>query len=265
VPDEGIAGLEGALLALETIVLDLLVVLIVFYVVLAIVLWLGSQSLQRFFYTEPSPGLLWRAALVSGLLTGFWWLWTLLNIWSSTVIPIEGRVEIAYGMPWDFSTRVDVVAEPVAQIVSKRRTSEPALYKLDKLSPREIRYKKQDGDEYWDAAGVEYVKFSHAGQDFHFVRVRMPEETYAAFVDEITGLVMREYEIGRVGYSSPERLVIYILLNCAHLALWILCVWLGLRFEFVHALGVAVLLWAMSTMAVLPTLCAQAAEILAVS
>jgi hypothetical protein len=181
----------------------------------------------------------------------------MMNVWEATTTRL-GVVEIPYGVAWEFSPRILVIREPVREFVSKRRTSEEAVYVIDKTAPRGTMYRRADGGEYWSAAGVEYVKFKHDGQEYCFKPDKTRDEDYIVFVDEDTGLEMSEYQIGTAGYTSSDRLLVYLLLNLAHLALCVTCLWLLLGFQFWHAVGLGLIMWMAATVVVLPGLFEQA-------
>ena len=240
--------------------LALLIVLFVLVIALTVVLWVGSLFAQNYLYTSPAPGIYWKAALAALCLAGFYLIWSLLNIQETTTSPL-GVVEIPYGLIWEFSPWVDVIPEPVPEFVSKRRTSEPAVYKLDKSLPPGIKYRKADSDEFWNAGGTEYIEFKHAGKEYKFVPDKTRGEGYVVFVDADTGLEMKETQIGKVGYTSWVRLLVYFALNVTHLVLWVTCLWLFLGFEFWHSFGLGFLLWLLATAVILPGIFEHAAAV----
>ncbi|HYV34233.1 MAG TPA: hypothetical protein VE988_00930 [Gemmataceae bacterium] len=239
--------------------LGLYFVLVVLFLVLTAVLWLMSQSLQSYLYTEPNGGFFWRAPAAAAVLTAFFWFWAMLNIWGSEATPTG--VAIPYGVLWEFSNRIDVIAEPVPQFESKRRTSEQEVFKLDKGLAGRVRYKRVDSDAVWDAAGVEWVKFTHNGQHYDFRPDAERQDDYVVFVDANSGLEMREFEIGRVGYYSVSRVLVYFLLNVAHLGVWLACFWPLLRFYFWHAIGLAFAMWLLFTVTILQGVFERAAGV----
>jgi hypothetical protein len=239
-------------------VLDLLVILIVFALALMVVMWYGSLFAQSYLYTTPVSGISWRAPAAAGILTGFYLVWSLANIWGATKTSV-GVTEVPFGVFWQFSPRVEVIPQPVPEFVSKRSNSEPALYELDKSLPPETKYRKVDGEEYWSAVGTEYIEFKYRGEEYKFVRDKDRGDNPIVFVDANSGLEMNEYEIGRVGYTSMTMLLVYFVLNALHFGLWIGCLWVLLEFQFWHAVGLGFVLWFVATSAVLPALCDYAA------
>jgi hypothetical protein len=226
--------------------------------VLTALLWFGSLFAQTYFYTAPADGIYWKAPAAAGILTAFYFVWSMLNVWGGTA-KTAGPTEIPFGVVWEFSPRVDVIAEPVPQFWSKRRSSEKALYVLDRSSPPAIKYQKQDSDEYWSPGGVEYVQFECDGTEYTFKPDKERSHGYMVFVDANSGLEMKEFEIGRVGYMSWGRLMTYLFLNVIHLLLWIVCLWVLLGFQLRHAWGLGFILWIAATVAILPGVFERAA------
>ena len=82
------------------------------------------------------------------------------------------------------------------------------------------------------------------------------EGAYRRFVGP-DGWVIVEYDTGPAG--PPERSSFWLwlvnaLLNLFHFGLWFVCLWLLLRFQWAHALGLAVVLWLVVLLAVFPLL-----------
>src|SRR5262249_16668169 len=96
-------------------------------VTLTVLLWVGAQFLQGYFYTEPSPNLYWQgAAAAAGVITLFLLGWCLLNVGS----PEAGPERLPYDTLFRFSARDDLSKKPVEQLwVVKKGLKEPILYK----------------------------------------------------------------------------------------------------------------------------------------
>jgi hypothetical protein len=71
------------------------------------------------------------------------------------------------------------------------------------------------------------------------------------------GRAMKENELGELVTFLWGRFLVYLFLNLFHLGLWFVCLWLLLRFQWSHALGLAVIFWLISTVLVVPTLLAK--------
>jgi hypothetical protein len=244
-------------------VFSLLLVVVLIGVVLTAALWFGTLFLQSYFYTEPSGGVFWQAPLAAGVLTLFYLFWAVLNVMGGTVV--EGRNEIPYGILWSFSNRVDLSSDPAPELESKRKNeTEVEVFKLEK-SPKGAKYKKVGGTEYWSSAGVEWVKIKDKeGKEYKFEPVPTPRGGNLVFVDRESGWEMTpDVRPGMASYTSFGRLVVYFFLNALHLALWVLCLWLVLRFSLGHALGLGLVMWLLFTLAVFPGLFSRAAAAVA--
>ena len=67
----------------------------------------------------------------------------------------------------------------------------------------------------------------------------------------------REMSEDSLGQLSTFRWGVFLacgFLNSFHLAMWFVCFWLLLRFQWSHALGFAVIFWLISTVLIVPTL-----------
>src|SRR5262249_36743366 len=61
-------------------------------------------------------------------------------------------------------------------------------------------------------------------------------------------------EVGQLSTFRWGVFLANLVLNLFHLGLWFACLWLLLRFQWAHAVAVALLLWLVMTLAVLPML-----------
>src|SRR5439155_8961007 len=71
------------------------------------------------------------------------------------------------------------------------------------------------------------------------------------------GRVMTEDAIGRLSTTRWGLLWGNLFLNLIHFLLWFVCLWLLLRFQWSHALGLAVILWLIMTIFGVPALLAK--------
>jgi hypothetical protein len=75
---------------------------------------------------------------------------------------------------------------------------------------------------------------------------------------------MKEFDDGPNGMPSIflwSRFLMTLFLNFGHFLLWWLCLWLLLRFQWSHALGLGFVLWLVFTLFFLPMLLGYAAEV----
>jgi hypothetical protein len=236
-------------------VLSILLLLALLAFVLAVVLWGGSLFAQSYFYTEPASGLFWRGPLVAAALTLFYFLWAMLNFTGSD----PGTGEVPYPAVWQFSNRVFLVSTPVPEFVSKKiRGDEPVVCQLDKSQPGVV-YKCVDGTGNWAPAGVEWIKLVHDGTEYTFEYDKSKSDDsggYRVFVDKHSDWQMDERWIGRPGYTSFFRVLVYLFLNWIHLVLWFIGLWLVLRFSWPHALAIGLVMWFAFTLMIVPALSA---------
>jgi len=68
-------------------------------------------------------------------------------------------------------------------------------------------------------------------------------------------------QLGQVRVFRWGLFVVNILLNTVHLGLWFVCFWLLLRFQWAHALGLAVVVWLVTTLVALPMLLGKTHEL----
>lgn len=69
--------------------------------------------------------------------------------------------------------------------------------------------------------------------------------------------VMSDGQIGRVATSAWGTFFFSMLLNGVHLGVWFVCLWLLLRYQWAHALGLAVVFWLVMTLLVVPMVLAR--------
>src|SRR5262249_3522507 len=79
------------------------------------------------------------------------------------------------------------------------------------------------------------------------------------YLDVKTNQVMTPEDVrrGQVSVMSWGLLLVNLLLNILFLALWFACLWPLLRFQMSHALGLAVVLWLVLTLTIVPMLLEQ--------
>jgi hypothetical protein len=63
---------------------------------------------------------------------------------------------------------------------------------------------------------------------------------------------MYEGQLGRVSTFYAGRLILNLFLNFLHLLIWFIALWLLLRFQWPHALGLAIVLWAVMLLFIVP-------------
>ncbi len=216
--------------------------------------------LQGYIYTEPSPQLYWQAPAAGGVLTLFLLLWCVLVAKSDGATPSD----IPYDTLFHFSPRVDLLKEPAKEIWAIYKDGAEKPYERDRLNQTAYRYvyKKVSPSKPWRDDGVAAVKLVIDGETLLFKRAPS-DGSYGQFVSD-QGWVMKEYGDGPTGVPTIfrwGRFLMNLILNFGLLAILWLCLWLLLRFQWSHALGLAFVLWLGFTLIVLPILLNSAAEV----
>jgi hypothetical protein len=247
----------GSLLLLSTWpggrVLFLLLILALCGMALTVIIWVITLFLQGYYYTQPTPGIAWQAPAAGFVLGLFFTFWCML-ILNSTVTSVQ---DLPYDTIFRFSPQVNKYQKPVRDLwVVKKGVKEPIHYKL-KLQPTKtsVFVEAQSGRSYSPSA-VEEIILKEDGKEIHFLPLPRTEGGgYRIFADE-NGWTIREYpQSGPT--DNPEafrwsRFLMNILLNFLHFVLWFVCLWVLVRFQWSHALGLAVVMWLIMTVAVLP-------------
>jgi hypothetical protein len=225
-----------------------------FTIVFAGVLALGTLWLQGYFYTEPTTGLLWRGPAAGAALALLLTVWCLLSFLS----PGD------YDTLWSFSPR-QKKEFPEIQVV---RGNDTKTYRKGKNPRGQVEYMDENGKRPPEHS--DEIIVNEDGTDVHFKaerwtqgpdkgKVRVREGTLH-YIDE-HGREMSDNGLGRLDTVRWGRLVLNLSLNFFHLVLWFVCLWLLLRFQWAHALGLAVILWLVMTIPLLPIMLGKAAEL----
>lgn len=242
----------------------LILVLLVVTVSLAVFLFVGTLYLQGYVYTEPSQGLAWQAPAAGAVLGLFLTAWCL-----SVVYADSSTTDIPYDAFHRFSPRVDMFDTEAKELWAVTKDGKKVRYVGRKDVPfpgrSVILYEDRtySPPRPWKSAGVEAIILEQKDGQIRFDLVPTSEGGYRQFVSA-DGWVMYEYDSGPSGIPSRfrwGRFVANLFLNGFHFVLWFLCLWLLLRFQWPHALGLAVVLWIVMTLIVLPMLLDYAAAV----
>jgi hypothetical protein len=251
------------------LMINLLLILIVTAVILTVVLWAGTFFFQGYIYTEPSPGIFWQAPAAAALLTFGYTIWSLSVAFSAEATPQN----IPYDALHRFSPKEDM-----SELEGKPAPKIWAI-KLDR---------KKTGEDK-DGERIEYKRIRDAQIKFHYEATTgahhpwQPDGVIAIEIEKPDGVKMR-FDLapladgGNREFVSPDgwvitelsgqgggpnvvpykfrwgRWLLNLFFNFGHLAVWFLALWLLLRFQWTHALGLAVVLWLIFTVTVLPML-----------
>jgi len=194
------------------------------------------------------------------VLGGFLGVWCFLVAGSPDAEPLD----IPYDVFWRFSPRVDMVKKPIAELWAVKKNDEKVKYVRQPVPPNKYEYRDTTlAKRPWSSTGVKAIEFTHDGQQYRFEPKEVEAGSYPMFVSP-EGWRMKVYETGPDGIPDifrTGRFIANLTLNLVHLVLWFACLWLLLRFQWSHALGLAFCLWLLVTIVILPLMLSYAAQV----
>jgi hypothetical protein len=232
---------------------------------LAVLFWAGTLTVQGYLYTEPAADLHWRAPAAAGAVGLYLILWCILaytdpaagldtflfstredktfnEFWALRQLPATGKFldpehpirfrkrgqqfRDDHGGPWQRSDSQGIMGEVIINVDGRGVKFHPDLTekRTFKIEPGEpLRFREEDGD------------------------LSLTE-------DQLLDGVLPVYHPGRFWAN--------LILNLLHLAVWFTALWLLLRFQWPHALGLALVLWLAVSVpgSLVPTLLNRASE-----
>jgi hypothetical protein len=233
----------------------LVLLVLVVFAVLSLLLAAWTMFFQGYIYSEPVEAIYWRAPAAGAALTLYLCIWIALDYRSVETPNDEGRYR------------------PLHEL-SARETE-----KYDKLTiltqdRKQEQYTRRGENQYVNKSGrrmperpLEVIATDKEGQE-HVFKPKI--DAKGAFVKDEKERV-RYYEEGNPQRYMEEGfwqitiyhyswLVMGLLVNFGFLAVWFLCFWLLLRFQWSHALGLAFVAWLISLF-VLPMILTQAEKV----
>jgi hypothetical protein len=220
-----------------------ILILFVLAVALSIILWAGSLLLQWWLYETPASKLYWRAPAVGAGIVLFLAVWIIVDCRTGGRVQPFQRTSVHETKPYDTLKAVLTPKGPEETFKRVGSADERLNYRLDgqrdgKVLPaRPERIIVDDGgtpvgfEPERDAQG--HFK-TQAGENLRYF--------------DKSGRVMVEGQLGEVSQFRWDLLLLNVLFNVLHLALWFAGLWLVLRFQWAHALGFAVCLWLVMTL-----------------
>ncbi len=241
-------------------VFGLVLVLLLVWFVLSVVLLAWTLFFQGYIYSEPADDLWWRAPAAGTALLAFLLLWVFLDFRSVSVNP---KRDIGlYRELQSFSFTEDEEAYP--ELIVPRDGKEET-YKRKKIGGR-YEYVTGSGQRLPSRPADKIIAVSKDGQRDVFVPDKEnghfkvgPNESLRYRDDR--GREMVEGYLGQVSTRHYTWLLTNLLLNFLHLVVWFLGLWLLLRYQWAHALGLAVVFWGVTTLFVLPQVLGQAEKV----
>ncbi len=235
----------------------LLLVFLLLMFVLSAAFYVGALFFQSYIYTQPVPGLAWRAPAAAALMAVYFTLWCLIVI-SSDAKPGN----IPYDSIFRFNPKVDMFDKPAPRIWTIKADGTKTAYVGRKGDDLKFTY-RDDRKRPYNDSGVVAVELEHEGEVMRFDKVAADDGPYRSF-RSAKGWVMVGYESGFDGIpfqSRWGRLLGNLALNLLHAALWFVSIWLLLQFRFNDALGFTFVLWLATTALLGPVLLDRAAAV----
>ena len=223
---------------------------------LVAILWFLTLLIQGYIYTEPATGLHWRvpaSVVVLGLFLAPWWL---LIDRSPPRRYDTGSVAKPYDTVFRFNPRAE---KEFTEIWDENKTHyflrKGQGYHTDGLPSRKWSTTrkvvvKEDGQD------VEFKAEVDAKGNFMRERKSIwglgwlvgPGQEQPLRYRDKSGRIMTENEVGRVSTFRWGLFLANILLNLLHFLVWFACLWLLLRYQWHHALGLASIFWLVTTL-----------------
>jgi hypothetical protein len=234
-------------------VLSLILIVLLIAFVLAVLLAGWTLWFQGYIYTEPTTGILWRAPAAGGALLLLLTLWVALDYRA----PGRYRTLFDFDAPWESKqypqmevytgkTKETFRLGKDSQGVAVYRNANPNARPQLPSRPDRIVVKEDDKETVYEPERDARGKFAPRPN----VGLRYNEQGGSRY--------MVEGHLGRVETFYTSRLLLNLLLNGLHFAVWFAVLWLLLRFAWPMALVQAGVFWLVMTLFVLPPLLTQA-------
>jgi hypothetical protein len=206
---------------------------------------------QGYIYSEPAGEIYWRAPAAGAALTAFVCLWVILDYRSIQDRDDEGRYQPLHNF-------------------SARETETFEYLWAPNADGRMESYVRQgnQGNQYVGKGGRKLpsrpakIMVSHDpnGEKRTFEPERDVKGNFKVEKDQPLryydadnkSRYMEEGYLGVLTIFHFSWLVMNLLLNFGFLAVWFLCLWLLLRFQWSHALGLAVVFWLVMVLIIMP-------------
>jgi hypothetical protein len=234
----------------------MLVILLVVWFSLAVLLTAGTLFIQGYLYSEPVGDIFWRGPAAAAALTAFFGFWCYLNYRAAA----PNARELPYETFFTSAATEDTTrAVPELWVEKAGTKTHYTRYTVEGIPPRH---------EYRDAASK---RFNHdKGVEAIIVKEGDPKEAHETrfiaqydagkYTEEGGKRYMSMDNFGPIYTPQPGRSRLMLLINVVHFAVWFLVVWLLLRFQWPHALGLAALFWLAMTMLIVPQILGQVQE-----
>jgi hypothetical protein len=231
----------------------LVLILGIVWFVLAVLFWAGTSWFQGYIYEESTGGLPWRAPAAAAAVTLYLGLWCLLNYLAAKPKPAP----LPFDVPHSFTPGEEKSEKPVKEFWVKHEKSEAKThFKVTKGTKNVTDLVILDErNNKWTTGSktVEAIFIKEAGADGPREVKFKAEHDAGRFVEEGGRRYMTEDQLGWI-YTPPRTggTLIMLIINALFLAVWFVSLWLLLRFQWSHALGIAAVLWLLLTVLIVP-------------
>jgi hypothetical protein len=233
-------------------VLILVLIFVLVWAGLVAVLWAGSLWFQAYIYSEPDPELYWRAPAAGAALALFLALWGMLAYKSPGSYP--PLFDLSPTDRQEFDKLKAQIKDEVRTYHMRRSAQGFPEYRDERNRPLPTHPQaiivEEDGEEHRFNPEME--------QDEKHYKIKQGQALQ--YRDDL-GRVMSEDRVGQLSIPRWGRFWGNVLLYLGFLAVWFLGLWLLLRFQWMHALGIAVVFWLVMTIVVLPMLLTKVAAV----
>jgi hypothetical protein len=236
-------------------VLSLALILLLTFLVLSALLWGGTRLLQGMLYENVESDLLWRAPAAAAAITAYIGVWALFNYAAAE----PGEKELPFGDLFSFTTE-KVSEQPLEDFWAERGTTK-TRYKKKSIAGAVPRFEYRDDtpqENLWTVSRTRDVQAIIVKEGDKEVRFKaVPGEV--RYVEEDGRRYLDEEGFGKIKTPRGGGSFVRVLLNVLHFTVWFVCLWLLLRFQWPHALGLAVACWLVMTF-VVPFILKQGVE-----
>jgi hypothetical protein len=232
-------------------VLGLVLTLLLVWFVTTVVLAAGTLWFQAYIYSEPAEQMYWRAPAAGAVVTLFLVVWVFLDY----------RAPGRYRELQEFSPTES--RPPFQRLRVVDRDGKAEMYQLHKDARGRPEYLLNGklGGKPLPSRPYKVVAIE-GDRDYPFEVVssqiddkgkyKLQRGESLRYYNKETGWEMAETHMGQVYVFHTGWLLGNVLLNVLHLLVWFACLWLLMRYQWAHALGLAVACWAVATLLVVP-------------
>lgn len=230
--------------------LGLILTIVVLALGLGVLLWVGTVWFQGYIYSEPVSEIYWRAPAASAAIALYLGLWAFL----------EYRNPERFETFFNFSPREEKDFNEIWAV----RAGQKTRYTRGRDAKGITVYRDAEGRPPMTHPDAVVVKEDDQEVEFRAERddkghFKIERGRSLRYTDD-RGREMTEDHLGRLSTFRWSLLWLNLFVNLLHLGVWFACLWLLLRFQWPHALGLAIIFWLTVTLAVMPMVLAKARD-----